>query len=101
MKLPNIFCQVHGDQIFSSWISAGQPPFVRVAPREPLGHAPWRPETMPDSVTIVTVRCWNDHGVMKYEAASPDDLKAAQEWSKKHRDSQPEDFKWLPSFTAD
>lgn len=85
MKLPLLFRQVHGDQIFKIWSRNDQTPIVRIVPQEPLGRVTTvSGAAMPDSsVTIVTVRCWNDRGTMQYEAASPADLAVAQEWARR------------------
>lgn len=102
MRLPHLFRQIHGDTIFSIWMQNDQAPFVRVIPQESLGRVEWKPPggKAPDSSgTTVTVRCWNDRGVMDYEAASQADLAVAQEWARKHRETPPEEFKWLPEFS--
>lgn len=97
MKLPNLFKQVHGNTIFNLWIRCHQAPFIRIISNEPLGLV--RDGVMNDTITIITVRCWNDNGVLEYEAASGSDLKAAQEWNKRHRHTPPEDFKYVPLLT--
>lgn len=100
MKLPLKFRQIHTDAIFSAWMRCGQAPYVRIIPEEPLGRPLGLSDTVPETaITIVTVRCWNDRGVMKFEAASPADLRVAQEWSERHRDTSPADFRWLPNLT--
>jgi hypothetical protein len=99
MKLPHMFCQIHGSTIFNLWMENCRPPIVRVIPQEPLGRVEMNPSPVPDfSVTVVSVRCWNDRGTMQFEAASPADLKVAQEWAERHRETAPEDFRWVPSL---
>jgi hypothetical protein len=103
MRLPHLFCQLHGSAIFSIWVRNDQSLFVKVIPQEPLGAVVTMPDdkAMPDStVTVVTVRCWNDRGIMRFGAASPADLKAAQEWADRHRDTPPESFQWVPRHNA-
>lgn len=102
MKLPRLFREIHGDQIFRSWIGAGRPPIVNVVPREPLGGVNLDgPVAGLDSVvTIVSVRCRNDRGTLAYEAASPVDLKVAEEWAARHSETPHKDFSWFPSLGA-
>lgn len=96
MKLPALFLQVHGDSIFNTWIKCGQPPFVKVIPRKPPGFI-----SSPSSrVTVVTLRCWNDRGVMRTEAASPIDLKVVQAWAARYADMSLDDFNWVPELGA-
>jgi hypothetical protein len=88
LRLPWLFRQVHGDKIFSTWMRNDKSPFMNIIPREPLGRVlvDFPGDALPDgTVTIVTVRCWNDRGVMQYEAASPADLKVAQDWCDRYR----------------
>lgn len=99
MRFPYLFRQVHGEAIFVEWLQHGKPPFINVIPRELLGELDLtsEPDVMPDStVTIVTVRCWVDQGTFHYEAARPADLKVAQDWSERHKDTPVEAFKWTP-----
>jgi hypothetical protein len=82
MKAPNLFHQLHGDTIFQAWVRQGQPPFVRVIPKEPLGAFDLT-SPMPEEVTVVTVRCWNNAGVLNYAPATPADLSVMQDWVKR------------------
>lgn len=93
MKLPRLFLQVHQDQLFKLFMQAGE--VVRIIPREPLGMVDLSgPETQ--TVEVVTVRCINDRGTVRFEAFSKDDLAVAAAWAEKHRDTAPEEFEWLP-----
>lgn len=96
MILPHLFRVVHGDTIFSIWLRLGQPDIVKIVPQELLGRVSVQCPQQGLSVTIVHVRCWNDRGVMKFEAASPADLRVAEDWAKRHQNTQPEEFKWTP-----
>jgi len=103
MKLPYLFRQIHGDHIFRIWVSNRQPPMVRIVPQEPLGCVEQELPSgiMPNAtVTLVTVRCWNDRGTIQFEAATPADLTVAEEWAERHKDTPPEDFKWMPNLTG-
>lgn len=92
MVLPKRFEAIHTDGVFSCWIK-DRPDLVRIIPREPLGP----PLQSPESVTIVTVRCWNDHGAMRFEAASSVDLEAARAWETQYAKVTDEDLDWLPT----
>ena len=100
MKLPLLFRQVHGQQIFNIWMDVKRPPIVRVIPQEPLPVITDKPMADSFTITIVNVRCWNDQGTMQFEAASPADLEVAQEWAKRHADTPPEAFKWYPQMAS-
>lgn len=87
MKLPRLFRQIHGDQIFRIWVNAKSPPMVRIVPREPLGCVLATSDGMMpnNTVTLVTVRCWNDSGTLQFEAATPADFEVAREWAERHK----------------
>jgi hypothetical protein len=100
MKLPHLFRQIHGTSIFNAWVRAGRPPIVRVIPQEPLRLVEIDSGAMPDnSVTVVSVKCWNDRGSVWFEAASVADLNVAKAWAERHAGTPPEDFKWFPELT--
>lgn len=100
MRFPYRFRQVHADKIFAAWMKADQPPYIRIIPVEPLA-APTSFATTEKAdamVTVITARCWNDRGVMRFEPATPADLAVAEDWEKRHRDTESEAFTWLPTF---
>lgn len=98
MKLPHLFHRLHDQEVFRAWLSAGRPPCVRVIPREPLGRVSLAaPRDLPDLATVVSLRCWNDAGVMRYEAWGPEDLATVEAWAARHQGTPQEDFTWLPT----
>jgi hypothetical protein len=98
MKLPRLFHQIHQREIEDGFRRHG--PVFRIIPKEPLGAASLdRPlDTVDLTVTVVTIRCINDRGSVRVEAYSDGDLKVAQEWASRHRDTPPEDFTWFPEL---
>lgn len=99
MKLPSLFLQVHQRQIEVSFHKYG--PIFRIIPKEPLGSVVADgPSLMVEdmTVTVVTIRCINDHGSLRAEAFSEPDLIAATQWAERHRNTPAEDFTWFSSF---
>lgn len=91
MQLPRLFLELHGGQLFKLFQQYGE--VVQIAPREPLGDIS---EPPPEFMTVVTVRCINDRGTVRFEALTTGDQKAAEDWAEKHKRTTREQFDWLP-----
>lgn len=100
MRFPHLFVQVHQREIESCFHKYG--PVFRIVPKEPLGAPIVGPGDAMDhhQVTVVTVSCINDRGVLRAGAFSKADYDVAAEWAKRHKSTPVEDFSWLPSLEA-
>lgn len=99
MRLPSLFLQIHQREIEASFHKYG--PIFRIIPKEPLGAVIMDSQLLEVenlTVTVVTIRCVNDHGALRAEAFSEPDMIAARQWAEKHRNTPVEDFTWFPSF---
>lgn len=72
-------------------------PEFRIVPLEPMVFVPIEGLAInEDAIQCITIRAINDHGVIRFEAFSPADLKVATDWAKRHTGTTDEDFNWIP-----
>lgn len=97
LALPRLFLEMHGDQLFKTYLRYDRTPVVNIIPREPLppiSNRPLSDEEM--TVCPIRVRCTNVQGTIHFEAFAESDQKLAAAWAEKHKDTTRERFDWLP-----
>lgn len=96
-ELPRLFRDVFTETIFGTWVAMGQPPVVTVALKEPMKPPLLDGPCGDETVIVVSVRCRNVRGVLRYEATNPAMLACIEAWSDQWKDKTADDFK-MPAW---